>query len=569
MSGVVCSVKFGMASRTTRRERRQIVERAILKDASEINEKCTLARAAPWQPPDRRQLSHWDHLLAEMKWMSEDFREEFKWKVKQAKIFSRRCVRSVSERATKELQKDVEEERERRRECAKIAKEIQKFWLKAKKVMQWKIQQRMEDKKRSMLDKYIAFLVTQTERYSHLMAENLANRDVQTNMESDDAMSLDDLEDEKRFEQEVEEQLQNADTQNELDALNEEAELSLEELMQRYQLSADPEGVLHHAMSTENGSTQDPSKSDAPLFPVQTEIPFLLKHTLRAYQHHGLDWLATLHRKRINGILADEMGLGKTIQTIALLAWLAVDQGSWGPHLIVVPTSVMLNWEMEFKKWCPAFKLLTYYGNAKQRKLKRQGWSKINAFHVCITSYALILQDNVVFRRKKWNYLILDEAHMIKNWKSQRWQTLLKFNSRSRLLLTGTPLQNDVMELWSLMHFLMPHVFFSHVYFKNGFCNPLNAMASEKERSSTNDSDVVSRLHRVLRPFILRRLKSEVETQLPKKHEHIVYCSLSKRQKKLYEEYMASSETQSTLASRNFMGIINVLMQLRKASFLF
>ena len=148
-------------------------------------------------------------------------------------------------------------------------------------------------------------------------------------------------------------------------------------------------------------------------------------------------------------------------------------RGVWGPHLIVVPTSVMLNWEVEFKKWCPAFKLLTYYGSAKERKKKREGWSKPNAFHVCITSYTLVLQagfdlrpllsasdsltshrvlhdtssvmccllqDAKMFRRKKWKYLILDEAHMIKNWKSQRWQTLLNFNSKRRLLITGAVL---------------------------------------------------------------------------------------------------------------------------------
>ena len=108
-----------------------------------------------------------------------------------------------------------------------------------------------------------------------------------------------------------------------------------------------------------------------------------------------MDWLVTLYRQRVNGILADEMGLGKTIQTIALLAWLASEKGVWGPHLIVVPTSVMLNWEMEFKKWAPALKLLTYYGTVKERKYKRIGWSKPNAFHVCITSYTLSLQEGI------------------------------------------------------------------------------------------------------------------------------------------------------------------------------
>lgn len=294
---------------------------------------------------------------------------------------------------------------------------------------------------------------------------------------------------------------------------------------------------------------------------VRTKFPFLLKHSLREYQHIGLDWLVTMYEKRLNGILADEMGLGKTIMTIALLAHLACEKGIWGPHLIVVPTSVMLNWETEFLKWCPAFKILTYFGSAKERKVKRQGWMKPNSFHVCITTYRLVIQDSKVFKRKKWKYLILDEAHLIKNWKSQRWQTLLNFNSKRRILLTGTPLQNDLMELWSLMHFLMPHIFQSHQEFKDWFCNPISGMVEGQEKVN---KEVLDRLHNVLRPFILRRLKRDVEKQLPKKYEHVINCRLSRRQRQLYEDYIASSETQATLASGNFFSMINVIMQLRK-----
>ncbi|XP_057965838.1 protein PHOTOPERIOD-INDEPENDENT EARLY FLOWERING 1 isoform X2 [Malania oleifera] len=294
---------------------------------------------------------------------------------------------------------------------------------------------------------------------------------------------------------------------------------------------------------------------------VRTKFPFFLKHPLREYQHIGLDWLVTMYEKRLNGILADEMGLGKTIMTIALLAHLAIEKGIWGPHLIVVPTSVMLNWETEFLKWCPAFKILTYFGSAKERKLKRQGWLKPNYFHVCITTYRLVIQDSKVFKRKKWKYLILDEAHLIKNWKSQRWQTLLNFNSKRRILLTGTPLQNDLMELWSLMHFLMPHIFQSHQEFKDWFSNPISGMVEGQEKIN---KEVVDRLHNVLRPFILRRLKRDVEKQLPMKYEHVIYCRLSKRQRNLYEDFIASSETQATLASANFFGMISIIMQLRK-----
>ncbi|XP_027842625.2 helicase domino isoform X2 [Aphis gossypii] len=294
---------------------------------------------------------------------------------------------------------------------------------------------------------------------------------------------------------------------------------------------------------------------------VVTKVPFLLRNTLREYQHIGLDWLVTMYEQNLNGILADEMGLGKTIQTIALLAHLACEKGDWGPHLIVVPTSVMLNWEMEIKKWCPSFKILTYYGSVKERKNKRVGWTKPNTFHICITSYKLVITDHQSFRRKKWKYLILDEAQNIKNFKSQRWQLLLNFQSERRLLLTGTPLQNNLMELWSLMHFLMPNLFASHREFKEWFSNPVTGMI---EGNAEYNENIIKKLHKVLRPFILRRLKCEVEKQLPKKYEHIIMCRLSKRQRYLYDDFMSRAKTKETLASGNMLSVINVLMQLRK-----
>ena len=169
-----------------------------------------------------------------------------------------------------------------------------------------------------------------------------------------------------------------------------------------------PDEELNNAAAT--AESLQPKGFTLSTVQVKTEVPFLLRHKLREYQHIGLDWLVTMFEKQLNGILADEMGLGKTIQTISLLAHLACEEGIWGPHLIVVPTSVMLNWEFELKKWCPGFKILTYFGTQKERKLKRTGWSKPNAFHVCITSYKLVIQDHQAFRRRKWKYLILDEV---------------------------------------------------------------------------------------------------------------------------------------------------------------
>ena len=153
------------------------------------------------------------------------------------------------------------------------------------------------------------------------------------------------------------------------------------------------------------------------------------------------------------------------------------------------------------------------------------------------------------------------QAHHIKNFRSQRWQTLLNFNAKRRLLLTGTPLQNNLMELWSLLHFLMPHIFESHKEFKDWFSNPLTGMI---EGEHAVDQAVIERLHAILRPFLLRRLKKDVEKSLPDKVEHVVPCPLSKRQRELYEDFMASSATRSTLGSGSMLGIMNVLMQLRK-----
>ncbi|KAG5520180.1 hypothetical protein PMAC_001257 [Pneumocystis sp. 'macacae'] len=301
-------------------------------------------------------------------------------------------------------------------------------------------------------------------------------------------------------------------------------------------------------------------------------IPFLLRGTLREYQYSGLEWLVGLYSNSVNGILADEMGLGKTIQTIALLSYLACEKGIWGPHLIVVPTSVILNWEMEFSKFAPGFKILTYYGNLNQRKNKRKGWYKSDTFHICITSYQLVIHDQQPFRRKKWHYLILDEAHNIKNFRSQRWKVLLNFNTERRLLLTGTPLQNNLVELWSLLYFLMPHglsqsmpIDFANLKdFQEWFSKPIDKMV---ENNKIIDSDVqnqVSKLHQLLRPYLLRRLKADVEKQMPKKYEHIIYCRLSKRQRYLYDDFMSRAKTKETLASGNFFSIINCLMQLRK-----
>lgn len=330
------------------------------------------------------------------------------------------------------------------------------------------------------------------------------------------------------------------------------------------------------SMKMNGSSTPNEDRSS-----IKIKPPFLLRGNLRPYQQIGFEWLVNLYNHGSNGILADEMGLGKTIQTISLLGHLACDKGIWGPHLVVAPTSVMLNWEVEFKKFLPGFKILSYYGSQRERKEKRKGWNSDNSFNVCITSYQLILADQHILRRKAWQYLVLDEAHHIKNFRSQRWQTLLGFNSQRRLLLTGTPLQNNLMDLWSLMYFLMPNGinsadgmvntgFSSMKDFQQWFSNPLNravenaGMGGVNEEMDAETKGMVSKLHILLRPYLLRRLKSEVEREMPAKYEHVIKCRLSKRQQFLYNDFMSRAKTRESLASGNYLSIINCLMQLRK-----
>ncbi|EIW75356.1 hypothetical protein CONPUDRAFT_66003, partial [Coniophora puteana RWD-64-598 SS2] len=271
------------------------------------------------------------------------------------------------------------------------------------------------------------------------------------------------------------------------------------------------------------------------------KAPLLLGGVLRPYQQSGLEWLASSHSNLLNGKLADEMGLGKTIQTISVLAHLACDRGIWGPHLIIVLTSVLLNWDMEFKKYLPGFKSPSYHRSNKRRKELRQGWNNKYSFNVCVTSYTLASRDTLIFKRKPWYYMNLHEARMIKNFKSQRWNILLMFRSFRRLLLTGTPLQN-LTELWALSGTNFANLKAFGDWFSSKFLN----------------------LHTALRPYLLRRLKRDVEKEPPSKYDHLVLCPLSKRQRVLYDEFMARAHTREALQSGVYQKIANISMQPRK-----
>uniref|UniRef100_A0A4W3IXA0 E1A binding protein p400 n=1 Tax=Callorhinchus milii TaxID=7868 RepID=A0A4W3IXA0_CALMI len=288
---------------------------------------------------------------------------------------------------------------------------------------------------------------------------------------------------------------------------------------------------------------------------VKSSTPLLLHGSLREYQQVGLDWLASLNRRKLNGILADETRLGKTVQIIAFLAHLACNEGIWGPHLVVVRTCKMLDWEMEFKRWCPGLKIMMYFGTRKERRGKRECWMEPNSFHVCITSYKLLLKDHQAFVKKRWKYLVLDEVQQLRNTTERHWEAFFNLKSQQRLLLIGTPLQNTLMELWTMMHFLMPGISRHYLDF------PVKTGTDENQDYCHK---LVIRMHRMIQPFILRRSKRDVEKQLPKKYEHILKCCLSKRQRNLYEDVMSQTSTREALRTGRFISVLNALIQLRK-----
>ena len=534
-----------------------------------------------------------DNFLAEMVWMQKDFQAERHWKKEQLKKMAKEVVKkSATLLSKKENQIDIQTK------LVKIAnglaKDVEKFWKGISDVvihrrMTVKSAKASEDKNRKL-----GVLMDRTERYADKVAKEFTSMPSSGNTSA--APSAPSAPSEAPSDEGTPNYSDMSGTDDESALDREEGsldsdELQAEEEAERDDLLADADRPIEEILAEMQAAEQDTSESsdsdakevDKPEIldrvsaelreaqptgitlqttRVTVKVPFLLRAQLREYQMIGLEWLATLHDKNFNGILADEMGLGKTLQTISLLAHLACTQGNWGPHLIVVPTSVLLNWELELKKFLPAFKVLCYFGSAKERKQKRVGWSRPNAFHVCLVSYALVLQDAVIFRRRKWHYLILDEAQHIKNFKSQRWQTLLTFNTARRLLLTGTPLQNDLMELWSLLHFLTPSVFGSHSEFKDWFSAPLTSAIQRQQVSA--HQELVNRLHGILRPFLLRRLKRDVEKQMPSKYEHVLRAPLSRRQRILYDEFMGLRETKRQLENQDFLGLMNVLMQLRK-----
>jgi SWI/SNF-related matrix-associated actin-dependent regulator of chromatin subfamily A member 5 len=261
--------------------------------------------------------------------------------------------------------------------------------------------------------------------------------------------------------------------------------------------------------------------------------PKCINGTLRAYQLEGLNWLIKLHEHGINGILADEMGLGKTLQTISLLGYLKEVQGIPGPHLVIVPKSVLTNWHKELDKWCPSLRAFKFHGDkAARAAMRAEYFDSAHAFDVCITTFETAISEKAALERVVWRYLIIDEAHRIKNEQGKLSQVVRIFSAHFRLLITGTPLQNNLHELWSMLNFLLPDIFSSSDQFDEWF-NPNDAGGQTE--------DVLHQLHRLLRPFLLRRLKSEVEKDLPPKREIKLMIGMSELQRTWYQNILTKN----------------------------
>uniref|UniRef100_A0A8C0FU25 Chromodomain helicase DNA binding protein 1 n=1 Tax=Bubo bubo TaxID=30461 RepID=A0A8C0FU25_BUBBB len=277
---------------------------------------------------------------------------------------------------------------------------------------------------------------------------------------------------------------------------------------------------------------------------------------LRDYQLNGLNWLAHSWCKGNSCILADEMGLGKTIQTISFLNYLFHEHQLYGPFLLVVPLSTLTSWQREIQTWAPQMNAVVYLGDITSRNMIRtHEWMHLQTkrlkFNILLTTYEILLKDKSFLGGLNWAFIGVDEAHRLKNDDSLLYKTLIDFKSNHRLLITGTPLQNSLKELWSLLHFIMPEKFSSWEDF-------------EEEHGKGREYGYAS-LHKELEPFLLRRVKKDVEKSLPAKVEQILRMEMSALQKQYYKWILTRNYKALSKGSKgSTSGFLNIMMELKK-----
>ncbi|KAH8739693.1 hypothetical protein FG386_003384, partial [Cryptosporidium ryanae] len=284
---------------------------------------------------------------------------------------------------------------------------------------------------------------------------------------------------------------------------------------------------------------------------------------LKPYQLEGLNWLINLYEGGLNGILADEMGLGKTFQSISLMAYLREYRKIKGLHLVLSPKSTIGNWMNEIKRFCPSINAVKFLGNGEERS-ELMNSTLVNVDNrnspngtcdVIVTSYEMLLKEKSWFMKRNYHSVIIDEAHRIKNEASKLSQTVRMLKTQFRLLLTGTPLQNSLRELWSLLNFLYPEIFTSSYEFEGLF----------ESQNKEDEKTIIGRFHKILRPFMLRRVKSEVEIDIPPKKEILLYVPLTNMQRNLYKDLLSKNVDALQEKEGGKLRLINLAMQLRKA----
>ncbi len=286
-------------------------------------------------------------------------------------------------------------------------------------------------------------------------------------------------------------------------------------------------------------------------------IPASLVTTLREYQKQGVMWLNRLHRFGFGGILADDMGLGKTLQVLSFLVSEKAKDDM--PSLVVAPTSLVYNWEAEVKKFAPQIKTLLIHGSVSERDEKL---AQIGDADLIITSYALLRRDIDKYQSIHFKACIIDEAQNIKNPKTINSKSVKQVSARTYFALTGTPIENSLTELWSIFDFLMPGYLFTHAKFQEQFEIPI---FKDKEQSA------ITRLKHLVSPFILRRMKKDVLTELPEKINSVLYNEMTTEQSKLYASYVLTAKTQfhkllndDPAMSKNRFEILSLLTRLRQ-----
>lgn len=469
---------------------------------------------------------------------------------------SRKFALLCSKEVRKKYLKSQRMHREYQFRAKRMQKEMLVYWRKRerelneikkrKEKLEGELKRREEEERESLLQKKrLEFLMKQSDIYAHFMARKLGIA-IQDEPNENEAKQEDSNKENKevRFKMDVEID-ENAALENVHMMINEQREMLMnfdKETQEARGLSSaagNMKALEQYSLEeVKNAQTLDFSYVPQDTFTQIINTPASFIGELKEYQLKGLRWLDNLYEQGINGILADEMGLGKTIQAIALLAHIFEFKRNCGPFLIVAPSSTLYNWQQEIKRFCPILKVLPYWGNLKQRKTIRKFFSLKNLggpnspFHVVITSYQLVVADEKTFQKMKWQYVILDEAQAIKNINSQRWKTLLSFNSRNKLLLTGTPIQNTMAELWALLHFIMPKLFDSHDQFQEWFSKDIEAHSQDQKAVNQHQ---LSRLHAILKPFMLRRVKKDVEHEIGQKKEYQILCGMTTRQQELYD----------------------------------